>query len=59
MKRLFALRDNKGRLLSVANGGPAHYWESKKEAKENRDRLFQTGDEYFVTPGPDHHNYKG
>ena len=59
MKRLFVVKDNKGNVdYDTTNGG---YHDNKAEAKKHRDRMnhgLETKP-YTVSPGPDHHNYKG
>lgn len=63
MKRLFSLKDNDGHILIgiPSKDGPLSF-DKKEDAKTRRDELNNTKfGEYpwHVTPGPDHHNYKG
>ena len=59
MKRLFALRDASGTILSY-NGEDYAYFASKAEAKAARDELNvnrPAGTQACVTLGPDHFRY--
>lgn len=55
MKRLFAVRDNSGKLFHGEDGKPA-YFNNKEWAKEFRDAQNKNkkGSVAFVTRGPDH-----
>lgn len=63
MKRLFMLRDdrtNKPFIQIPAANGPLCFG-TKKEAKDRRDEVnaADLGYSLKVSPGPDHHNFKG
>lgn len=62
MKRLFALKQRDGSLFQAIPKyiGPLCF-DNKEEAKARRDEVNALYGEGFVhvTPGPDHHNYRG
>lgn len=70
MKRLFMLRDAHNRpFMGIPSSSGPICFENKQAAKERRDEIRDTFAnekgvvpfEYdlHVSPGPDHHNYKG
>lgn len=61
MKRLFMLRDihDNSPIIGIPSSGGPLYLESKQDAKARRDELNKLGYVLKVSPGPDHHNYKG
>jgi len=58
MKRLFALRDSRGNLVTTEDKQPM-YFADKQVARTYRSKLTQEVDMYFVTYGPDHKLYRG
>lgn len=58
--RLFQITDTSDRSRTPATEPP--YFSDKKVAKEARKRLNENAKSetrFIVSPGPDHHNYKG
>lgn len=59
MKRLFQINKPSGKL-HVVETRPIPFYESKRDAKKDRDALnaeHPTGG-YTVAPGPDHRNFR-
>lgn len=63
MKRLFMLRDEAGRpFMGIPKANGPLCFETKTEAKDRRDEvntLYADPNYVHVSPGPDHHNFKG